>query len=246
MISPSDPVIDAALPGMPAKLPNGAPRPAKISRLKFHALEHGVDESLQDIDSRSSPVEEEASLRREIVALKEQLQRQAQQVATQVETAEWKARAASRRDWEEELDSRLALERARVSHACYAFAKERAGYFAEVEKEVVKLALAIAARVLHREATLDPLLLTATVRVALEKVSDSSATILRVPPAEAEGWQRMFAAGTKPVVELVADESLDPGDCVLDTHVGQVELGVSAQLEEIERGFFDLLEQRPA
>jgi flagellar assembly protein FliH len=38
-------------------------------------------------------------------------------------------------------------------------ARER--YFAEVEQEVVKLALAIAARVLHREAQMDPLLLTA-------------------------------------------------------------------------------------
>jgi flagellar assembly protein FliH len=246
MISPSDPVSDVALPGMPARLPNGAPRPAKVSRLTFHALEHSGKESLQDTDSRSSPVEEEASLRREIVALKEQMKRQAQQIAAQVETAEWKARAASRSDWEEELNSRLALERARISHACYAFAKERTGYFAEVEKEVVKLALAIAARVLHREVKLDPLLLTAAARVALEKVSDSSATILRVPAAEMEAWQTMFVAGAKQVVELVADEDLHSGDCVLETHVGQVELGVSAQLEEIERGFFDLLDQRPA
>ncbi|ODU54826.1 MAG: hypothetical protein ABT04_02105 [Granulicella sp. SCN 62-9] len=246
MISPSDSVSDPVLAGMPARLPNGAPQPAKVSRLKFHALEHGVDESLQDTDSRSSLSEEEASRRDEVAALKEQLQRQTPQSAAEIETAEWKARAAARMDWEEELDSRLALERARVSHACYAFAKERAGYFAEVEREVVKLALAIAARVLHREANFDPLLLAATVRVALEKISDSSATILRVPPIEIEGWQKMFVAGTKPVVELVADESLQPGDCVLETHVGQVELGVSAQLEEIERGFFDLLNQRPA
>jgi flagellar assembly protein FliH len=28
--------------------------------------------------------------------------------------------------------------------------------------------------------------------------------------------------------------------------VGRVELGVAAQLEEIEKGFFDLLHQRPA
>ena len=33
---------------------------------------------------------------------------------------------------------------------------------------------------------------------------------------------------------------------MLDTNVGKVELGVSAQLEEIEHGFFDLMQQRPA
>ena len=35
------------------------------------------------------------------------------------------------------------------------------------------------------------------------------------------------------------------GECVLETRVGTVELGVKAQLEEIEKGFFDLLQQRP-
>ena len=42
--------------------------------------------------------------------------------------------------------------------------------------------------------------------------------------------------------------------CLLDNfvqklplrHLGEVELGIAAQLEEIERGFFDLMEQRPA
>ncbi len=47
-------------------------------------------------------------------------------------------------------------------------------------------------------------------------------------------------------LQLVGDERLGSGECVLETNVGKVELGVSAQLEEIERGFFDLLQQRPA
>jgi flagellar assembly protein FliH len=45
---------------------------------------------------------------------------------------------------------------------------------------------------------------------------------------------------------VVGDERLAAGECVLETNVGKVELGVSVQLEEIERGFFDLMEQRPA
>ena len=40
------------------------------------------------------------------------------------------------------------------------FRKARQRYFTVVEEEVVKLALAIAARVLHREAKIDPMLLT--------------------------------------------------------------------------------------
>jgi flagellar assembly protein FliH len=41
------------------------------------------------------------------------------------------------------------------------------------------------------------------------------------------------------------DARLERGECVLDTKMGTVELGVSVQLEEIEKGFFDLLNHRP-
>ena len=61
-----------------------------------------------------------------------------------------------------------------------------------------------------------------------------------------EMWREAFAASPESSLQIVGDERLDAGECVLDTNVGRVELGVSAQLEEIERGFFDLMQQRPA
>ena len=110
---------------------------------------------------------------------------------------------------------------------------------------MVKLALAIAARVLHREAKIDPLLLAGVVRVALDKVAEDSAAVLRVSAASLEMWRGVFAGGAG-AVTLMGDERMEVGECVLETSVGRVELGVSAQLEEIEKGFFDLLQQRPA
>jgi flagellar assembly protein FliH len=44
--------------------------------------------------------------------------------------------------------------------------------------------------------------------------------------------------------QLVSDDGLSVGECALETHLGSVDLGVKAQLAEIERGFFDLLERR--
>jgi flagellar assembly protein FliH len=114
-----------------------------------------------------------------------------------------------------------------------------------VEAEVVRLALAIAARVMHREAKLDPLLLAGVVRVALEKVADDSSTVLRVPVGEVEMWRQVFSESQDSSLQVEGDDLLGAGECVLDTNIGKVELGVSAQLEEIERGFFDLMQQRP-
>jgi len=46
--------------------------------------------------------------------------------------------------------------------------------------------------------------------------------------------------------KVIGDAKLKRGDCVLETAMGTVELGVETQLEEIEKGFFDLLRLNPA
>ncbi len=119
-------------------------------------------------------------------------------------------------------------------------------YFEAVEQEVVKLALAIAARILRREAQVDPLLLTGAVRVALGQLSGATQVRLRVPAADLELWKDTIAHLPKLALRpaVVAGEDLEPGECWMENELGSVDLGIRAQLEEIERGFFDLTEHR--
>ena len=245
MIWPSENASrDNSLPGIPMRLLNDA-REGKVSRLEFVVLDRPETEPARDEDAVFMPDSMENRQQEQVAALEHQLRLQAQQHSAQVEAAKAEARMEARREWEEELEERVAIERVQVKYVCEEFGKERARYFAGIEAEVVKLALAIAARVLHREARLDPLLLSATVRVALEKVADNSTTKLRVPSIEIERWREVFSIETRSDLQLVDDERLNIGECILETNVGRVELGVSAQLEEIEKGFFDLLQQRP-
>jgi flagellar assembly protein FliH len=137
----------------------------------------------------------------------------------------------------------LEIERSAVSHLCTGFAKERKRYFAEVEGEVVKLALAIAARVLQRESAMDPTLLRGVVKVALAKLGDVKGAVLRMNPADEEAW---YGAMKHSGVEIVGDVTLRRGELRLEAAGGVAELGVAEQLVEIERGFFDLLARRPA
>jgi flagellar assembly protein FliH len=212
----------------------------EVSRLEFLPL--GQPEVVGEVATD----ETEVLLKEEVAALDGRLRSQAEQMSADMEMARNEARAEARLEWEQELEDRIVGERRAVLKACEEFVRERSRYFAGVEAEVVKLALAIAARVLHREAKLDPLLLTGVVRVALEKVAEDSVTVLRVPVGATEMWREVFVASPESSLQVVGDERLAAGECVLDTNVGRVELGVSAQLEEIERGFFDLMQQRPA
>jgi flagellar assembly protein FliH len=215
-----------------------------VSRLEFQSVKQDVVEIALE-NAEADLDEMELRLKEEVAALDVKLQSQTQQASSRIDEARSEARSEARREWEQELEAKIAEERVRVLRACEQFGRERARYFADVEAEVVRLALAIAARVLHRETKLDPLLLSAAVRVALEKVAEDSATVLRVPATEVELWRGVFSTQDSSV-QVVGDERLGEGECVLDTSVGKVELGVSAQLSEIERGFFDLLQKRPA
>lgn len=121
------------------------------------------------------------------------------------------------------------------------FHRERDRYLQAVEQEVVRLALAVAARILRREAQMDPLLLTGAVRVALGQLAATSEIRIRVPAKEADLWRETIAhlpnLSSKPSV--VAEETMLLGDCAIESKVGTVDLGIRAQLSEIERGFFD-------
>jgi flagellar assembly protein FliH len=159
---------------------------------------------------------------------------------------EQEGRRAMRAEMDAEMRGQAARERERLVEAVRQFHGLQERYFADVEQEVVKLALAIAARVLHREATLDPLLLTGAVRVALENMADRSGVVVRVAAPDVAAWEQMFQA-TEPAARpnVMEGAGLERGECLLETRVGTVDLGLRAQLEEIEKGFYDLLHHRP-
>ena len=162
------------------------------------------------------------------------------------------ARAQGRQEGQAEgrkiFEDQLAKERARLTSALAQFARERAVYFQKVEGEVVQLALSIARKILHREAQLDPMLLAAIVRMALEKMEGATEVVLRVHPGHAAEWRTYFGLHMDPgaIPGIVEDPAQDPQACVLQTSMGTAVAGVEIQLKEIEQGLMDLLAVRPS
>lgn len=127
-------------------------------------------------------------------------------------------------------------------------ASGRDKYLEAVEHEVIRLTLAVAARILRREAQVDPLLLMGTVRVALGQLAAATEVRLRIPAADAELWNEAVALVPNLPVRpsIVADDTLRLGECRLETNLGEVDLGLRAQLGEMERGFFDRATTQPS
>ncbi|MFZ0663270.1 MAG: FliH/SctL family protein [Acidobacteriaceae bacterium] len=195
-----------------------------------------------DTDSASTVQKCETRIRE----LEGEIERQSRSFEAELQTVRVEACEQGRTAERHERAARMEAAAQALTAALLDFARERDRYLAQVEQEVVRLALAIAARVLHREALMDPLLLAGAVRVALGQLADTTEVQLKVPAREQEMWSEMLRLMPNLPLrpEVIADDAIAAAECLLETHAGSVDLGVRSQLAEIERGFFDLLEQR--
>jgi flagellar assembly protein FliH len=189
----------------------------------------GADGGAEDAGRKAR----EAAMQQELAAAVESAREQG------VRQGEAQARAAA----EQSVDE----ARQAVSLALKEFDQQRADYFRRVESEVVRLALAIARKVLRREAQLDPLLLAGVVRVALDQMQASTRVVLRTSTDAVETWRKFCAEHCREhqTVEVIGDSSLAGPGCVLQAEVGSTEISLEGQLQEIQSGFFDLLGERP-
>ncbi|PSH03039.1 MAG: hypothetical protein CXZ00_14155 [Acidobacteria bacterium] len=145
---------------------------------------------------------------------------------------------------QQETEREIQRARGEIARTIEHFAQQRDEYFRQAEAEVVNLALAIARRLIHREAQVDHHLLAGLVNYELGQLDAATDVRLFVSPDALDYWNE--AANTLPrSVEVKADKSLAPGESRIETGLGSTTVSVERGLKEIERGFFDLLSRRP-
>jgi flagellar assembly protein FliH len=115
----------------------------------------------------------------------------------------------------------------------------------EAEAEVVKLALAIARRILRREVLADPDAIQGIVHAALHKLQHRQIHRVRVFSAGAETVRACLErSGAPSAIQVIADPALRTGDILFETVAGELDASVETQLAEIDRGFADRLALR--
>lgn len=125
-----------------------------------------------------------------------------------------------------------------AQEAVAAMRQAREDFLENLEPQVLALVEAVSARVLHGEARTDPRLLRATIRAALEHLTESEQIVLRVNPEDREtlrqeGMDFFDNLARVPHVQVVPDEAISRGGCVADTGTLQVDARIEVQLERI-------------
>lgn len=112
----------------------------------------------------------------------------------------------------------------------------------QTEEELVRLSVAIARRVLHRELTVDPSALQGLVKAAFDRLDRREIKEIRTDANSVASVKKIVEGlGALGSVEVIADGSLRPGSLIIEMLRGQLDASVETQLVEIERGFVDIV-----
>ncbi|MFN0101617.1 MAG: FliH/SctL family protein [Bryobacteraceae bacterium] len=128
----------------------------------------------------------------------------------------------------------------RLASTIGELASYRARFRRDSEPELLRLALAVARKILRRELTVDPHSLLGILKAALETINQAEVLCIRTAPEDVPQLSGKLAGlGLPDQVEVIADRALERGSVVLDTKRGQIDASVQTQLAEIENGFAD-------
>lgn len=171
------------------------------------------------------------------------------QVQQQCEQRVLEARAAAMREGQTLGRNQAAAEIQPVIERLTRSIDELAGFRGrmrrEAEADTIKLALAIARRILRRDLAVDPEALHGLVLGALERLQSQEISRVRVHPAHAAAVAAQLGAlGNGAGIEVIADSSREPGSVVFETQRGNLDASVESQLQEIERGLADCLRRQ--
>jgi flagellar assembly protein FliH len=200
------------------------------------------DESEPQRPEIAAPAVAPPDSRKELAALEAELARVKAEAERKIEEAAAKAKREGEEAARQSLGANVTAEIEKIKQlskellSCGPLLRKQA------EGDLARLAVAIARRILHREIQVDHDALLGLIKAALAKIDQREIHVVRTHPENVDLVQRLLEHGrTQKRIEIAGDARLDRGALVIELSRGQLDASVETQLEEIERGFADLV-----
>jgi flagellar biosynthesis/type III secretory pathway protein FliH len=130
----------------------------------------------------------------------------------------------------------------RYSDAIGEVQRLRSALYTQVEREVVKLAVAVAKKIVHREIQVDHDIVRTLVHVALGRVAEKSTVTLCLNPDDYDylvEHRAELSQSEGQDISLLADKSIERGGCLIQTNCGDIDARVEEEFHEVEHSFFE-------
>lgn len=136
---------------------------------------------------------------------------------------------------EKEMEEMLATMRGLIDMARV----ERHKIVEGAEGEIVKLAMGIAERILHKAVETDREAVVAITKAAIAELVDRESITVRVNPIDLERMKQhrdsMLTLGETKHMRVIEDHRVDPGGVIVETEAGTHDAKISTQIEEAKR-----------
>lgn len=140
----------------------------------------------------------------------------------------------------EMAEKKLEAMLARFTESIERIAHTRTEIVHQTQEDVLRLAVAIAQKLVQREIQMDPEILVTLVQVALRKINESAPATVYLN-LEDHSWvqkaieERPQVFGERELV-LKVKEDLKRGDCICESPYGNVDARISEQFQRVEQG----------
>jgi flagellar assembly protein FliH len=139
-------------------------------------------------------------------------------------------------------ERKLEVVMKRYSEAILEVAGLRSTLYSQIEREVVKLAVAVSKKIVHREIQVDRDIIQTLVRVALSHVAEKSAVTIHLNPVDysylMERREELSQSEGRDI-SLMADKSVERGGCLIQTQCGDIDARIDEEFREVEQSFFE-------
>jgi flagellar assembly protein FliH len=203
-----------------------------LSEFNLQDMSHHASTYLDRVKQQAAQIIQDA--RRQSLQVQAQIERETRQ------TALAEAHAVVREETREQLATLLPA----LQHAADALEQHKNAWIRQWEQNLVRLAVAVAQRVVRRELTRQPDISRQWIREALELAAGSPHVTLHLHPAdwEALGCEREeFVAqfGRLAPTDIVADPTISQGGCRVVTQHGYIDQQLETQLARMEAELTD-------
>ena len=152
--------------------------------------------------------------------------------------AEAEGRAAAEAAIDQLIDRRLAEQMTTLVPALRQLADSKGEWLAHWQSCSLEVARAMAERIVRKELSNDPQVSLQWIRESLELASGASEVVVRLNPNDHNGLRKEVDSLVQSMAGIssatvVADESVSPGGCLVETKHGAIDMQLESQLSRL-------------
>jgi flagellar assembly protein FliH len=142
-------------------------------------------------------------------------------------------------------ESVIAAEVQRIREIAESAQAARLRLLDSLEGEIVELVLAVARKIIGDELSQNPDAIVSIVRQASAQLADAKPLRVRLHPRDAQRLADFWLRGERATSEdqhweLISDERVSPGGCIIEAGAGTVDARIETQMSEVARAFREL------